>query len=63
METSLFLHKVIKYVPSLKEKIYDHFTEYKEVHQQLVLFQETKFPSDLLEKLKELFGLNQNNLY
>ncbi|CAI2383914.1 unnamed protein product [Moneuplotes crassus] len=75
-ELALLLHKLIPFVPQIKYDILNYFTNFKKTHQQLVVFQESKYtncssetssdscgesPNELLENLKEIFSINSNH--
>lgn len=42
-ELALLLHKLIPFVPQIKYDILNYFTNFKKTHQQLVVFQESKY--------------------
>lgn len=60
-ELSLFLYKLWPFVPKVKNDILRFFDKYKKIHQQLVIFQESKYSPELLENLKEMFSINSNH--
>lgn len=58
----LSLLKMLPRVPLLKRTILDFFVDFKKIHLQLVLFQESRYDQETLENLKQLFNINSGHV-